>query len=133
MTELDPYFLSVEQVIAIHEEQLAIYGGVDGIRDRGALESAVNAPQSTFGGEFLYGDLMEMAGVYAFGIAECQAFLDGNKRTDANTALTFLEINGVLVVDPGNMVYNAMIAIGKKAMGRDGLVNVLRRLPLRTM
>jgi death on curing protein len=57
----DPDFLSVEDVIELHADQLRLFGGSDGIRDRGALESAVAMPQATFGGAFLHDGLFEMA------------------------------------------------------------------------
>lgn len=76
MTE--PRFLTLEEVFVIHEESLGSYGGLDGIRDKNLLESAVMMPQSSFGGEYLHTDLFEMAAAYAFHIAENQPFLDGN-------------------------------------------------------
>jgi death-on-curing family protein len=86
----DPEFLTLEEVVEIHRDQLAHWGGSDGIRDRGAIESAIAVPSASFGGEFLHDDLFQMAAAYAFHIAEAQAFLDGNKRTGLNAALMFL-------------------------------------------
>jgi death-on-curing protein len=68
----DPDFLSVEDVLTLHEEQLKRFGGVEGLRDLAALESAVAQPAATFGGGFLHGDLFEMAAAYAFHIAQNQ-------------------------------------------------------------
>jgi death on curing protein len=65
------------------------HGGQDGVRDRGLLESAVNAPRSGY-----YASLAELAAVYAHGIAKNHPFLDGNKRTAFVVALAFLEMNG---------------------------------------
>jgi death-on-curing protein len=76
----EPDFLSVEDVIFLHDEQLVRFGGAAGIRDQGLLESAVGMPQASFGGEFLHADLFAMAAAYAFHIAQNQAFVDGNKR-----------------------------------------------------
>ena len=64
MPEID--FLSVEDVLAIHLDQLNRYGGIAGIRDIGLLESAVAVPQSTFDGLYLYSDLFEMSAAYLF-------------------------------------------------------------------
>jgi hypothetical protein len=72
----NPEFLDVDDVLAIHKDALARHGGAEGIRDRGALESAVAQPQATFQGEYLYGDIFAMAAAYAFHIAEAQAFLE---------------------------------------------------------
>ena len=78
---MDPEFLVIDDVLDIHERQLAQFGGGGGIRDRGLLESAVAAPQASFGGEWLHSDIFEMAAAYAFHIAENQPFIDGNKGT----------------------------------------------------
>lgn len=72
MTE--PDFLTVEDVLQIHDEQIEIYGGIRGVRDNNLLESAVMTPQAGFGGEYLHAGLFEMASAYAFHIAENQPF-----------------------------------------------------------
>ncbi len=97
MSEFQPQFLTVEEVIKFHADQLRLYGGTDGIRDLGVLESAVATPKASFGGGFLHKDLFSMAAAYAFHIAENQPFLDGNKRTGLNAALSFLGLNGLSI------------------------------------
>ena len=77
----EPDFLSVEDVIQIHDEQIAAYGGATGVRDQGLLESAVAVPRASFGEAYLHEDLAHMAAAYAFHIAQNQPSLDGNKRT----------------------------------------------------
>ena len=62
----EPEFLTLDDVLLIHDEQLEAYGGIQGIRDQGLLESAVMMPQASFGGEYLHQDLFEMAAAYAF-------------------------------------------------------------------
>jgi death on curing protein len=89
---LDPMFLTVEDVVELHDEQLQRFGGTAGVRDRGALESAVAVPTATFDGNPLHENLFQMAAAYAFHLAENQPFLDGNKRTALNAALVFLDI-----------------------------------------
>ncbi|MDX2051872.1 MAG: Fic family protein [Polyangiaceae bacterium] len=80
-------FLSVNEVLDLHADQLRFVGGSDGIRDEGALESVVTTPAATFGGAFLHEDIFHRAAAYAFHIAENQPVLDGNKRTALNAAL----------------------------------------------
>lgn len=77
----DPLFLTVNEILTLHEDQLRLFGGASGIRDRNALESAVMTPASTYDGAFLHDDLFHMAAAYAYHIAENQPFVDGNKRT----------------------------------------------------
>ncbi len=89
-----PDFLTLDDVLAMHDDQLERFGGSAGIRDMGALESAIAMTTATFDGEFLHQDLFNMAAAYAFHIAENQPFVDGNKRTALNAALVILDING---------------------------------------
>jgi len=90
---IEPRFLTVSEVIEIHDQEIAAAGGLSGVRDLKALESAVGAPQASFNGEFLM-DIFEMAATYLNSIALDHPFLDGNKRTALATCLTFLFING---------------------------------------
>lgn len=124
----EPEFLNLEDVLQIHEEQLAAYGGAEGIRDRGLLESAVAMPRASFGEAYLHEDLSHMAAAYAFHIAQNQPFLDGNKRTGLVAALVFLDLNGVPVLDPEEKLYDAMIAIAERRMDKEGLAELLREL-----
>lgn len=70
----EPEFLTVEDVLQIHDEQLSAYGGATGIRDQALLESAVAMPQASFGEVYLHEDLPHMAAAYAFHIAQNQLF-----------------------------------------------------------
>lgn len=91
MTE--PRWLDIDIVLDFHAEQLALFGGPDGIRDRGLLESALARPVNKFG----YGetDLAALAAAFGFGIARNHPFVDGNKRTALATMIVFLGLNGL--------------------------------------
>jgi death-on-curing protein len=95
MSDLQPTFLSVDEVLAIHQDQIQRYGGSDGLRDWNLLDSAVAQPRVTFEGAFLHADLFEMAAAYLFHLTQNHPFVDGNKRVGAAAALVFLELNGV--------------------------------------
>jgi death-on-curing protein len=123
-----PEFLTVEDVLLLHEQQLARYGGGAGVRDASLLASAVAQPQATFGGEFLHRDLFEMAAAYAFHIAENQPFVDGNKRTGLVAALVFLDLNGITVQDREGRLYEAMTALAEHRSDKGGLASLLREL-----
>jgi death-on-curing protein len=86
----------VEAVLAIHAELLAAHGGLPGLRDRGLLESAVAAPQASFGGKSLLLDPVEIAAACLFYLCRNHPFADGNKRTALAAALVFLQANGRL-------------------------------------
>ncbi len=125
---MEPDFLSLDEVLEFHQQQLDAYGGIQGVRDQGLLESAVAMPQASFGGEYLHTDLFHMAAAYAFHLAENQPFLDGNKRTALMTALVFLDLNGYIVLDPAERLYEAMIAIANKQFDKAQLAELLREL-----
>ena len=80
--------------LAIHSAATAWFGGLDGVRDEGLLESALAQPFQTFGGEELYPAISQKAARYAYGIASNHPFADGNKRTAAAVMGAFLRING---------------------------------------
>lgn len=66
MSAAEPLFLTLSEVLEIHADQLRLFGGSDGIRDQGALESAIAMPEATFAGTFLHENLWDMAAAYAF-------------------------------------------------------------------
>ena len=87
-------YISVEQVIGLHQLMLEEFGGASGTRDRGGLESAVARPAMTFGGEDLYADLAAKTAALMHSLVLNHPFVDGNKRTGAAAAEFFLERNG---------------------------------------
>ena len=86
-------FLTLEQVITIHTDQIERYGGSHGLRDLGLLESAVYRPGSTFGGEELYPTLFDKAASLVHSLLLNHPFVDGNKRTAVASMLLFLDAN----------------------------------------
>jgi death-on-curing protein len=89
-----PQFLTLDDVLESHAEQIATYGGSEGIGDPGLLMSALAQPEATFDGQHLHSDIFEMAAAYLFHIVQNHPFVDGNKRVGLEAALLFLEING---------------------------------------
>ena len=89
----EPIWLEVDEVVDMHAEQLAIFGGPEGVRDRGLLESAILRPVN----QWHYGqtDLAALAAAYAFGLARNHAFVDGNKRIAFIAMRVFLLKNDI--------------------------------------
>jgi len=114
-------FLSVEDVLVIHENTIAAEGGLAGLRDAGLLESAVLMPQQQFGGVYLHPDLPAMAAAYLFHIAQNHAFHDGNKRTAALASLVFLDANGVRTLPPPDALEETTLAVAVGDMSKDEL------------
>ena len=92
---MDPLFLGLDEVAAIHRDQIERYGGISGIRDIELLQSAVAMPAAGSGEDYLHADIYEMAAAYLFHIIRNHPFVDGNKRTGAASAVVFLAINGI--------------------------------------
>jgi death-on-curing protein len=86
-------FLTLDEVIALHADQIERCGGRPGIRDLGLLQSALGTPSATFEGRFLHEDLHEMAAAHLFHIVRNHPFVDGNKRVGLMVLLAFLGLN----------------------------------------
>ncbi len=127
---MTPEFVSVDDVLDLHAWVLDRYGGGAGIRDRGLLESAVAQPASSFGGEFVHGDLFAMAAAYLFHIVRNHPFVDGNKRAGLMAALVFLDLNGVSLLEHSEALYDLTIAVAEGRCDKAGIARELRRLLL---
>jgi len=110
---VDPLFLTLDEILSLHEDQISRYGGSGGVRDPGLLQSAIGTVMATFGGSFLHGSLFEMAAAYLFHICRNHPFIDGNKRTAVAAALTFLEMNGVEIDAGETGFYDLVIGVAE--------------------
>ena len=117
MTE--PEWLDLDIVVDFHAEQLALFGGPDGIRDPGLLESALARPQN----KFAYGEtnLAALAAAYGFGIARNHPFIDGNKRTALASMIVFLNLNGIALGAPQETAAAIVLALAGGEIGEDVL------------
>ena len=121
----DPVFLSREQVLAYHAEQLRLFGGQAGVGDPGLLDSALSQPQNTY----LYvssADLFDLGAAYAFHIAKNHPFLDGNKRVALQCCLALLYLNGIILTLPPTDLYGAMIQLTTSAIDKSAFAALLR-------
>jgi death on curing protein len=105
------FFLTLDEVLSLHEDQIRRYGGRRGVRDLGLLSSAIGMPGSTFEGVFLHNDIFEMAAAYLFHIARNHPFVDGNKRTALAAALTFLWLNGFRLMADETALTDLVVSI----------------------
>ena len=87
--------LTKEQIKMLHSALVERFGGQDGLRDEGMLDSALNTPFQTFSGSELYPDLLSKAARLAFGLIANHPFIDGNKRIGTHAMLIFLRLNNV--------------------------------------
>ena len=95
VTPANCFHLTVAIVREIHAEALARFGGSAGVRELALLESAVAAPQASYGGKSVYADVTEMAAAYLFYLCRNHPFIDGNKRAALGACIVFLRLNGI--------------------------------------
>lgn len=124
---MTPLFLGLEEIICIHDDQLARYGGAPGLRDPGLLQSALQTPQAGVSGGYLHDDLYEMAAAYLFHIVQNHPFIDGNKRVAAVSALVFLKLNGVEIVAANDALVEMVLNVATGGMSKVGVAEFLRR------
>lgn len=120
----EPIWLDVEIVIDLHAEQLALFGGPDGIRDQGMLESALGRPIN----KFSYGetDLAALAAAYGFGIARNHPFVDGNKRAAFGAIIVFLGLNDIDFLVAPESATAMILALAAGEVNEDGLTRWIR-------
>ena len=118
-----PIFLTLDEVLSLHADQIERYGGRRGVRDMTLLESALGMPQASMGGKYLHGTLTEMAAAYLFHIARNHPFVDGNKRTALMTTLIFLGLNGRSLEARGDELADLVlgVAAGKVSKAQTGV------------
>jgi death-on-curing protein len=120
----EPFWLTRQIIVAIHGEQLAIYGGATGLRDEGMLESALDRPKNKWAYERT--ELAELAAVYAYGIARNHQFVDGNKRTSLLALYTFLGVNGVDFEVPEADAAAMILSLAAGEVSEEGLTRWIR-------
>ena len=120
--------LTVEIVSEIHAEATARFGGAGGVREIALLESAVSAPQASFGGKSPYGDLVEVAAAYLYYLCKNRPFVDGNKRAALGACIVFLRLNGIEPKPDGPEWEELVLGIASGILDRDQTTACLRRL-----
>ena len=119
-------FLSLGEIIEIHSDQIARYGGSSGIRDLGLLESAAAMPQTMYGGKFLHTDLFEMASAYLFHLVQNHTFIDGNKRVGAVAADVFLQLNGLQLTASEDDYEQLVLSVAQGHVGKSTIAEFFR-------
>jgi len=119
-----PEWLTLQIVLAIHDEQLTIHGGSAGLRDQDLLESALARPEHKWNYE--KAELPELAAAYSYGIARNHPFVDGNKRTVLLAMFTFLGINGIDFVVPEADAAAMILALAAGEVSEESLARWIR-------
>ncbi|MBE9092639.1 type II toxin-antitoxin system death-on-curing family toxin [Tychonema sp. LEGE 07203] len=116
-----PKFLSLEEVLELHDDQIYSFGGTPGVRDEGLLESALAQPQATFGGQLLHPTIAEQAAAYLYHIAMNHPFIDGNKRSAFAVADTFLRLNGCTLNLTDELAYDLIMRVARGTVTKEEL------------
>lgn len=124
---MEPVFLSLGEVLTIHQDQIARYGGATGIRNIELLRSALGMPSATYGGQFLHTDIYEMAAAYLFHLVKNHPFINGNKRVGAVAALIFLYLNGFDLDAPEDDLAEMVQAGARGELDKADVVVFIRR------
>ena len=106
-------YLTIEQVIELHDELLKRYGGLPGIRDKNLLWSAIDAPKAAMFGQEMYPSVYKKAAAYLYHIVCNHPFNDANKRTGYATTLVFLEVNNAKQSFKKEALENLVVEVAK--------------------
>jgi death-on-curing protein len=120
----EPLWLELREIVDLHAEQLARFGGPDGIRDQGMLESAIARPVN----RWHYGetDLAALAAAYAFGLAKNHPFIDGNKRIAFQAMMTFLRLNDIAFIPDAAQATLIILALAAGEVSEESLTRWIR-------
>jgi len=124
----DPVWIDDDEVVAINEQSIAIFGGMShGVRDENLLKAAVGRPLNKWVYEEPKPDLFELAAAYCFGLSKGHAFYDGNKRVAYIVAVVFLELNGVICSPEQSDIITAMLKVADGSLSEGELAVWFRR------
>jgi death-on-curing protein len=115
--------LSKEQVLALHHELIQRFGGEDGLRDEGLLESALAAPFQVFAGQFAFTTVQQKAARLGFGLISNHPFIDGNKRIGAHVMLVVLAMNGIELTYTQKELYETILQVASGEASYESLLS----------
>lgn len=115
--------LTKEQVMILHHALITETGGIDGLRDEGLLESALNTPFQSFDGQDVYPSIQQKAARLGYGLIQNHAFVDGNKRIGAHAMLVFLLLNGIELEYTQQELSGMILAIASGELQFQDMVN----------
>lgn len=120
-------YLDIDAVVRLHDELLTQSGGTAGVRDRGALLSAVAQPEMGFGDEQFYPTLQAKASALCYSLVRNHPFVDGNKRIGYAAADVFLRINGMKLTAPVDDAERIVLALASGDLSRETLQEWIER------
>ncbi len=120
-------YLTLGEVLTIHHRVMEQSGGMAGVGDVGALESAIAQPRMTFAKNDLYPTIADKAAALGFSIIQNHPFVDGNKRTGHAAMETFLYLNQYEIVADMTEQYEVILSVASSRIGREEFIQWLRK------
>ena len=114
--------LSKEQILMLHSQLIEETGGSDGVRDYNLLESALETPFQSFGGEELYPTIQAKAARLGYGLIKNHCMVDGNKRIGTHAMLVFLALNGIELSYTQKELYETILDVVASKLDYEGLL-----------
>ncbi|MDB5324225.1 MAG: doc [Phycisphaerales bacterium] len=124
----DPFFLTLDDVLQFHADQIELFGGDPSLLDLAKLESALGQPRATWDGNYLHEDIAAMAAAYLFHIVQNHPFADGNKRTGLNAAINFLALNGFDLNLPIDETEQLVLRVAQGQAQKPEIADFFRRM-----
>lgn len=118
-------FLRKQEILSIHAQAIKVFGGSPGLRNEGALESALAAVENS--AYYENSDLITCAAIYAYHLTQAHAFVDGNKRVAAAAAEIFLEINGAYLNATNDEIVALFLGVASGRLSRDEVVELFKQ------
>lgn len=118
--------LSKRQILLLHSALIVQTGGLDGVRDEGLLDSAINAPFQTFAEQDLYPTVLEKAARLGFGLISNHPFLDGNKRIGTHAMLSFLGANQIFLCYTDDELISVILKVASGTLDYNGLLDWMK-------
>ena len=123
----DYIFIEYDRILQLNKLAIQTHGGTIGVRNSNLLDSALNQPKASFGGEYLHQNIYEMAAAYYFHISESQAFLDGNKRTGFLALFAFLKLNGYDLTLPDDYLWPTLLSVARGELTKYELADFIQQ------
>ena len=122
----EPRFLSIAEVLTLHETGIDAFGGSHGIRDASLLDSALAMPRQSFEGNYVHEFPFEIAAAYLFHLCSNHPFADGNKRVALATCIVFLRMNGWNLIASDDATYATVMEVSQQTKSKEELADWLR-------
>ncbi len=114
--------LSKQQILMLHSQLIRQTGGSDGVRDYALLESALEAPFQSYGGDDLYPTVQAKAARLGYGLIKNHCMIDGNKRIGAHAMLVFLALNGIEIAYTQKELYETILNVASGKLEYEDLL-----------